>query len=133
MLVYRLLHVQHGRLQVAPANVDIDPAGQASVFAAKHGRAVADGDVGHVAQQRSGAALGHKGQLAQLVERIAHFPRITHVDGKALQTLNCFAHVLAANGAGHHRLHVGDVQAKARCCVAIDGDVDVAPARQPLG
>jgi hypothetical protein len=50
----------HHRAQVAPAHVDIDPAGQPSVFAAQHRRAFQP-DMGHVLQQQLRALSVTKG------------------------------------------------------------------------
>ena len=77
-------------------------------------------DVGDVAQHDLRAALGDDRQRAQLLERVAHFARIAHVDREALQALDRLADVLAADRRGDHRLHVGDVEAVARGRVAVD-------------
>ena len=133
LLGHRALHVQHRAAQVAAADVDVHKAGQARVFAAQHRRPVADAQLGHVAQHQALAARRDDGQRAQAGHRIAQLARVAQVDRETLQALDRLADVHAAHGAGHHLLHVGDVQAVARRGVAADVHVDVAPAGQALG
>src|SRR5207247_2282811 len=78
-------------------------------------------------------AVAGERQSADLLDRVAHLARVAHVDGKALQALDRLADVVAADRRGHDAVHVGDVQPVARRGVAVDVDVDVAPARKPLG
>lgn len=73
------------------------------------------------------------GRLPQPVEQIPHFARVAHIDRIALQTFGSFADVHPAHAAGHHRLHVGDVEAMAGRPLALDGHVDVAATGQAFG
>ncbi|MDT4803964.1 hypothetical protein FQZ97_367300 [compost metagenome] len=76
---------------------------------------------------------GEDRQLLQGARRVAPLPRVADADREARQAFDRLADVLAANGAGDDRLHVGDVQAIARGSPPIDINIDVAPAGQALG
>ena len=132
MLGNRRLHILHGRAQVATPNVHIDPARQTRVFTAQHRWAVGDTHIGHVRQHQPLAALGHDGKAAQLLQRIAYFPWVTHIDGEALQTVHHLANVVATHRRADDRLHVGDIQAKTCSGITANIYVYVAPAGQPL-
>ena len=84
LLAHRALRIIHHRLQVAPAHVDINPAGQPCILAFQHGRAVDDGELRQGAQRDLRAALGDDGQAAQFFQRVAQFARVAHADWKAL-------------------------------------------------
>ena len=88
--------------------------------------------LGHVGQHQPCTALGDDRQPPQFFERIAQLARIAHVDREALQALDGFADVLAADCRGDDRLHIGDVHAIARSGVAADVDIDIASAGQPF-
>ena len=128
-----MLHGLHGGTQVAPANVDIDPARQTGVFTAQHGRPVGDADVRHVRQHQSLAALGNDGQAAQFFQGVTDFARVTHIDRKALQSFHRLTDVFTTHSRRNNRLHVGNIQAKAGSVVAAYVDVHIAPAGQSFG
>ena len=130
---HRALHVAHRRAQIAAAQVDIHIAGQPRVLAAQHRRTVCDADVGHVGKHELLPARGDDRQRAQSGERIADLARVTDIDREALQALDRFADVHAADRRTDHRLHVGDVEAIAGRRLAPDVHVYIAPAGQALG
>ena len=55
---YHAARVVHHRDQIAAPDVDVNPAGQARVFAFQHRRAVLDIHFGDLRQRDEGAALG---------------------------------------------------------------------------
>ena len=126
------MHVLHRRAQVAPAYVHIDPAGQAGVLTAQHGRPIGDADIGHIRENQALATLCDDRQYAQLFQRIPDFPGIAQVDRETLQTLNCLADVLTTDRRRDDRLHIGNVQTEARSFLSADVDVHIAPSRQAL-
>src|SRR4029079_14295169 len=87
----------------------------------------------HVREPDLRAALGQHRQVADFLDRIAALARVTHNDREALQAFDRFADVVAADRRRNYALHVGDVQAVARGRVAVDFDVDIAPAGQAFG
>ena len=84
-----------GRGQLAGPNIPRNPAGRQGVFAAQHGWAIGDADVGHVRQHQTLTAFRHKRQTPQLLQGIADFPGVAHIDREALQALDRLANVLA--------------------------------------
>src|SRR5690606_26559004 len=79
--------------------------------------------------------LPHRGQyrqIAQVIERIANFAGITHVDGKARQTIDHFTDIVATDSTGDDRLNIGDVEAIACRCTAVDIDIDITSASNTL-
>jgi len=46
------------------------------------------------------------GQVAQLVQTIAPFAWVAHIDGKARATIHHFADILAADQTTHYRLRL---------------------------
>ena len=127
------LHFGHGRAQIAAAQVDVDPARQSRVLAAQHRRPVDQLNPGQVAQPRTSATLGDVRQVAQCFERIADLARKAQVEREALASDDDLADVVAADGGADERLHVVDGETVAGDGLAVDLDVDVAPARQPFG
>lgn len=71
--------------------------------------------------------------MLERLRGIAPFTRVAHADRVAGQPLHGFADGLAADGAGHDGLHVGNVQPVARRVASVDVDIDVAPADKPFG
>ncbi len=113
--------------------VDIDPCGRTAILAAQHRRAIGDMDIGNRPQRDLLARGSQHREVDDIIHAVADFAGVTHADRIAGQPFDGLPDRLAADRARHHRLHVCDVEAIARCCSAIDGDVDVSPAREPFG
>ncbi|MEA3221166.1 MAG: hypothetical protein OZX49_02285 [Immundisolibacter sp.] len=113
--------------------IDVDPATGAGVLAPEHGRSVADVDVSDHPQGDLAAGRGDEGQFAQALHGAPPGARVAQVDRVARAAVDDLADGLAADQAGHHRLHVGDVQTVAGSGGTVDVDVHIAPAGEALG
>ena len=127
-----MLHVFHHRLQIAPADIDIDPAREPCVFAFEHWRAIGDLDISNGAQRDLCAAFGDDGQVADVLDRITNLARIAHIDRETLQAFHRFANVVAADGRRDHALHIRHIHAVTGRNKTIDVDIDITPAGEPL-
>ena len=128
LLSYALLQLAHGRCQVAPTDIDIDPTGQTPVLAAQHWRPFGQTNLGDGAQGDLLAGWGEDRHTPQCLRAVAPLPGVAQADREAGQSFNRLANIAAADGARYHRLHIGDAQAIARRGQAVDLDVHVAPA-----
>src|SRR3546814_16502642 len=68
--------------------IDVDIAGEATVFTFDLGRAVADGDVRQQTQRHVRAVRGSDTAGHQRFQRITISARVTQVDGKALASID---------------------------------------------
>ncbi len=106
---------------------------QPAVLAAQHGRPIGNAQRGHIGQHQALPIGRDDGQRAQPREAVPPLARVAQIDAVALQAFHRFPYHAPPYGAGHHVLHIGHVQAKARGVGAANVHVDVAPARKPLG
>ncbi len=133
LFVHLGLGLCHKRADVAAANIDVDPAVEARVFTAQHGRLVADMDPGHVRQRDARTARGDQRQQLEARHRIAIALGIAQVDGVTLAPLDGLTHLHAAHRGGEHRLHVSDIEAVTGRFQPVDVHLHIAATGHPLG
>ena len=119
--------------QRATAPIDVDPCRRAAVLAPEHRRAGDDADAGDGAECDLLAGGGQDGKIDEVVQAATQLAGIANADRVACEPLDRLPDRRATDRAGHDLLHIGDVEAVARSSGAIDHDVDIAPAGQPLG